>query len=57
MGILEAMEGHRVHTVSYVWRAGNVEKVEQDVVSGANDQLVRLGVLNWSQLIGSDATG
>ena len=57
MGILEAMEGHRVHAVSYVWRAENVEKVEQDVVSGANDQLVRPGVLNWSQLIGIDVTG
>ena len=54
MGILEALEGHRVHTVSCVWRWKKIDKVEQDRVSGANDQLDRPGILHWSQPIGSD---
>ena len=52
MRILEALEGHRVLTVSCVWRWKNIDKVEQDRVSGANDQLVRSGVLHWSQPTG-----
>ena len=57
MGILEALEGQRVLTVSCVWSWKNIDKVEQDRVSGANDQLVRSGVMHWSQPIGSDVIG
>ena len=46
-----------VLTVSCVWSWKNIDKVEQDRVSGANDQLVRSGVLHWSQPIGSDVIG
>ena len=56
-GILEALEAHRVLTISCVWRWKNIDKVEQDRVSGANDQLVRSGDLHWSQHIGSDVIG